>query len=92
MGKEKLKGKAEGIELYECFSGESKQEVALKKKTLVDFEAGVKFYLAKKYASAAVFFNNVLLLNPEDRTTQLFLNRVEQFRLESKADDWIKDE
>ncbi len=89
LGKEKLKGKVEGIGLYECFSGGHKQEIALKKKSLADFEEGVLFYLAKKYTSAAASFNNVLLIHPSDSTTQLFFNKAEQFRLENKADDWL---
>jgi TolA-binding protein len=73
-----LKGKQESINIHECFSGNSKQELQKKSESLSDFNAGVTYYLNKSFGQANHAFQKVVDFNPEDRTAKFFLNLTRQ--------------
>jgi adenylate cyclase len=57
-------------------------------KTKADFEQGLHHYFAKEFTEASVCFNNVLKVNPEDRTARLYLERSAQFMVRGVPEDW----
>ncbi|MCC7402579.1 MAG: GAF domain-containing protein [Chitinophagaceae bacterium] len=78
LGLVQLKGKQESINIHECFSGNSKQELQKKSESLSDFNAGVTYYLNKSFGQANHAFQKVVDFNPEDRTAKFFLNLTRQ--------------
>ncbi|MEM7018879.1 MAG: ATP-binding protein, partial [Pseudomonadota bacterium] len=71
----RVKGKSEAITVYEIFDADSAEQRQLKKDTFPDFEQGFMFYHAQNFEKAEIFFEKVLLANPEDKATQVYLER-----------------
>lgn len=81
LGKVQVKGKQSSIGIHECFSSDSETQVEKKERTLPIFNEGMYQYLNKSFANAIKSFQAVTEVNPEDRTTQFFLdNSIRNFQ------------
>ena len=88
LGKVQVKGKKEPVGIYECFDGDDPELITLKLRTINDFEKGMSHFFSKEFPEASVAFNQVLKLNPEDKTARLFLNKASQYSIEDVPEGW----
>jgi hypothetical protein len=73
-----LKGKQSSINVHECFSCNTENEIEKKLDTLSAFNNGVSFYVNKLFSNANDAFKNVIDINPDDRTARFFYNHTRQ--------------
>lgn len=78
LGLVQLKGKLSSINIHECFSCNTKDEIQNKSNTLPVFNEGVSFYLNKQFGSARDAFKKVTESNPNDRTARFFYENTIQ--------------
>lgn len=78
LGKIKVKGKKEHIDVYEVIDGDNPQTAELKHRTREQFEEGLAKYFAGKYSSASLNFNAVLETNPDDKAARIYLTKAVQ--------------
>lgn len=83
-----VKGRNEPISVYEVLDAESDVVRSLKLQSLPDFEQGLNHYRLADLACAQACFENVLAINPTDKTAQLYLERVELLGDRGIPDDW----
>ena len=73
LGSVQLKGKQNQIDIHECYSGNTEEEIFKKQKTLSTFNRGIYSYLNKSFSAAEEAFLSVAEVDPEDRTAEFFL-------------------
>jgi len=78
LGLVQLKGKHNSINVHECFSCDTEQELQNKLDTLSIFNEGVSHYLGKSFEQANEAFKKVIAINPNDRTAKFFFNYTHQ--------------
>jgi two-component system, sensor histidine kinase ChiS len=88
LGKVQVKGKNNSLKIFECIDGDGDAIVEKKKATLEAFTDGMNNYFAKDFAMAAVGFQQVLKVNPDDATARLFLQKSGQFIATGVPQDW----
>jgi signal transduction histidine kinase/DNA-binding response OmpR family regulator/ligand-binding sensor domain-containing protein len=76
LGKVQAKGKNMLLDVYECFDGDSEEQVSFKKASLQYFHDGINSYYAKDMAGARKYFDMVYQLNPDDATAFWFLHKI----------------
>ncbi len=87
LGKVQVKGKKNTIGIYECFDGDSSENIANKQESLDDYKKGITHFLNKEFTKAMVEFDKVLAYNPADRVTKYFVNRSAKLTIEGIAND-----
>jgi class 3 adenylate cyclase len=88
LGKVQVKGKQSSIGIHECFSSDGEDQVYKKEKTLLIFNDGMYHYLNKSFANAIKYFESVIHINPEDRTTQFFLDNSIRYLQKGVPENW----
>jgi hypothetical protein len=88
LGKVQAKGKHNSIDVYECFDGDSEDQVELKKATLQIFHTGLEAYFAKDMMAARKYFDQVYQANPLDLTAFGFLHRVHGYITNGLPANW----
>jgi hypothetical protein len=88
LGKVQAKGKNQSIQVYECFDGDTEEQIQLKKSTLTMFHSGLEAYFAKDMMSARQYFDNVYQANRSDLTAFSFLNKIHGFLGQGLPENW----
>jgi len=88
LGKVQVKGKNNSLNIYECFDGDGDEIIGKKIASLSSFNDGMNHYFEKDFAMAALGFQQVIKLNPEDSTAKLFLQKSGQFIATGVPQDW----
>ena len=88
LGKVQVKGKQEVIKIFECFDGDSKEMIRLKKETLVDFKKGMQLYYAKSFKDATLNFKKIISKNPDDAAALLFFQKSTDLMENNVDEDW----
>lgn len=88
LGKVKMKGKNEVIGVYECFDGDEDDCIALKIKTLKDFEKGLKYFFNKEFPKASAAFDKVLTKNEKDYVAKYFVTKSAEYTISGTPTDW----
>jgi adenylate cyclase len=88
LGLVQLKGKQEPLHIYECFSPNTKEEVARKQKTLALFNEGIENYLNSFFSNSVQAFETVTEINPEDLTAGFFLDNAKIFLQKGVPENW----
>jgi signal transduction histidine kinase/CheY-like chemotaxis protein/class 3 adenylate cyclase len=88
LGKVQAKGKQNSVGVYECFDGDSAEQVKLKKKTLQLFHSGLESYFMKDMIGARKFFDQVYQVNPADTTTLGFLHKIHGYLISGVPAEW----
>ncbi len=78
LGLVQLKGKLSSINIHECFSCNSRNELQKKLETLTSFNEGIGFYLNRLFDKANDAFNKVTKMDNEDRTARFFYLHTRQ--------------
>ncbi|MBI3456578.1 MAG: CHASE2 domain-containing protein [Candidatus Rokubacteria bacterium] len=77
-------GRSQPVQIYECLGEPSARESAL----LEAFRLGLAAYAARDFKRAGEYFQRALAQAPEDGPSQLYLERVQRFRVEPPPADW----
>lgn len=88
LGKVMVKGKHQAIGIYECFDGDDENQIALKTKTLKDFEKGLKYFLNREFPKASATFNKVIIKNPDDGVAHYFMTKSAEYTISGVPEDW----
>ncbi|MDO6518868.1 ATP-binding protein [Zobellia uliginosa] len=88
LGKVQVKGKDAIIGIYECFDGDRSEIVALKIKTLNDFEKGLDYFFGNQFPKASAAFDKVLTANPKDRVAKYFVTKSAEYTISGVPKDW----
>lgn len=81
-------GRTEAIAIYEVLDVEQEPVQALKRQTLSVFQKALSDYTTGNLESAKVGFEQVLEVNVEDRTAQLYLARIRQLQQDGLPPGW----
>ncbi|HMH34271.1 MAG TPA: adenylate/guanylate cyclase domain-containing protein [Puia sp.] len=88
LGLIQLKGKLAPIRIYECFNGLEEHDFGKKLTALPLYKQGVFDYFNKSFKDASDKFCRVLEINPEDRTSKLFLGRANHYLDAGIPENW----
>ncbi|MGD1698585.1 adenylate/guanylate cyclase domain-containing protein, partial [Dapis sp. BLCC M229] len=83
-----VKGRNHPIKIYEVMDGDPEYLLKLKKQVQPDFEQGVLYYQQQEFAMAKEYFQKVLTVNSQDKTTEIYLERVNNFLSEGVPNNW----
>ncbi|MGD1712665.1 response regulator [Dapis sp. BLCC M172] len=83
-----VKGRNHPIKIYEVMDGETEYLLKLKKQVQSDFEQGVLYYQKQEFNIAKEYFQKVLTVNSQDKTTEIYLERVNNFLSEGVPTNW----
>ncbi|MCP3925830.1 MAG: HAMP domain-containing protein [Desulfobacterales bacterium] len=75
----KVKGKSKWVDIYEVFDCDSKEQIALKVKSLSSFTKGITSYQRKDIKEALIYFKKVVEINPLDNPAKLYIERCEHY-------------
>jgi len=88
LGKVQVKGKQEPVSIYECFSGNTEEEIRIKKNTLSFFNEGMDHYLNRSFEPAIKNFQSVIETHPEDLTAGFFLDTAALYLQKGVPENW----
>ncbi len=83
-----VQGRTESITVYEVLDAEVEPIRSLKIKTLPLFEEGLQQYCQGNFANAKVCFEQILELNPDDKTSKLYLERIRSLLDRNIPENW----
>lgn len=83
-----VKGKQNAISVYEIFDGENEHNFELKFKTRSIYEQGIEYYYKKDFLEAKKCFSEILIKNPEDKVSSIYLQRSDYYLSHSIEEDW----
>ena len=83
-----VKGRTKSISIYEVLEAETDMRRSLKQQTLATFEAGIQAYSDRDLTAAKAHFATVLAQNPEDKTAQMYEQRVSLLIEQGVPQDW----
>jgi two-component system, sensor histidine kinase ChiS len=78
LGRVKVKGKSQPVEVFEVYDGNSEQLINLKRQTRPEFERAVALYVERNFAEAQQIFETILQRNQQDKVTQLYIERCKK--------------
>ncbi len=88
LGKVLLKGKKEPTAVYECFDGDSPDVIESKVMSHSLFDEAMERYLSRNFKEAAMIFEKVMSIHPEDLPAQFFCKRSTNYQTYGVAEDW----
>ena len=80
LGRYKVKGKSEPVNVFEVYDADPQHLIELKRQTRAEFEQGVSLYVGEKFTQAQEIFERVLQENQQDRVSQLYIERCQKAR------------
>jgi adenylate cyclase len=89
-----VKGRTEPIEIYEVLEAEVESSRQLKLETLEIYEKGIQYYKASADAAAdnlhqaKAAFEQVLSINPQDKTARLYCDRINAMLDRGLPENW----
>jgi class 3 adenylate cyclase len=88
LGKVKVVGKTQEIEIFEVLPAEREPIFEMKLACKSLFEEGLKLYFAKQFAEASVQFTQSLKLFQNDKAAQLYLKNCANYMVNGVPDSW----
>ena len=88
MGKAQVKGRELPIGLYDVFQGDDEEIRTLKLATQEEYDKGLHLYINGKLTEAEKAFQNVLMVNPLDKTAEYFLIRTRDWQKRLLPENW----
>jgi adenylate cyclase len=87
LDKISVKGRHEGLLIYELYSGKDEIEKPLRK-LFSYYEQALEFYLNRNFSDALKHFNTVLKYRPTDGPSKIMVERCQHFQESPPPDDW----
>lgn len=84
LGRVKVKGKDNAVALFEIFDADGAAELENKNKTKDDFELAIMRFSRREFEQAAELLDKVAAIDPNDKTTEVFIERIEKMQLAEK--------
>ena len=81
LGRVKVKGKSEPVEIFEVYDANPEDLIAFKSDTTPRFEEAVAYYVEEDFAQAQQIFQELLESNDQDRVVQLYIERCAKARV-----------
>ncbi len=81
LGKARVKGKKQMTTIFEVLDGNPPAYIEKRLETKAEFERGVRFYFAGKFAEALECFQRVVAVDPSDRAATLYAQKSEHYML-----------
>lgn len=88
LGKIKVVGKTQPIEIYEILPAEPDEILEKKNAAKPFFEEGLRLYFNKQFAEASVQFTQSLKVFPNDKAALHYLQESAQYMLTSVPENW----
>ncbi|MDW3651182.1 MAG: adenylate/guanylate cyclase domain-containing protein [Bacteroidia bacterium] len=88
LGQVQVKGKKDPVALYECFDGDSPEQVEKKVASSQTFSKAMREYYDRNFQQAVDALKSVLDINPSDMTAKLLLHRTQGFLQRGVPDNW----
>lgn len=88
IGLVQLKGKQQSINIHECFSGNTDEDIFKKQKTLSTFNKGIYNYLNSSFGASVQAFISVGEVHPEDKTAEFFLTNAKLYMQNGVPENW----
>jgi len=88
LGKVQVKGKKAPVGIYECFSGNTEDEISITQNTLEAFNRGMDQYLSKSFSDAIDSFKQVIQYHPEDLTAEFFIEKATRYIKYGVPENW----
>ncbi len=82
-----VKGKTQGVRIYELAGERGTLTPALKTK-LEQFNEGMDLYMARQWKKATSLFQDLKEMYPSDKPVRIILERCEKYAAEPPGDDW----
>ena len=73
-----VKGKNNAIKIFEIFDADLEKFKQLKIETLNDFKKAIKGYFEHNFENSLKLFTKIHKINPDDKVTEIFMNRCEK--------------
>jgi class 3 adenylate cyclase/CheY-like chemotaxis protein len=83
-----VKGRNEPISVYEVLDAEVDEIRLLKKASQPKFDRGLEYYRQGDFENAKKYFTQVLAMNAEDKTAELYLNRINYLLTQGAPENW----
>ena len=84
LGRVKVKGKDKAVALFEIFDSEDEARRENKNRTKVNFEDAIMRFSRREFEEAGSLLQKVAVVDPDDQTAQIFIDRIEKMRLAEK--------
>jgi two-component system, sensor histidine kinase ChiS len=84
----RVKGKTESVAVYEIYDEALGLVNQLKTQTQAMFEEGFRAYCDRKFAKAQLIFEEVLVINSEDKAALLYVKRCQQYQQYDVPEGW----
>ncbi len=81
LGRVKVKGKSQSVDIFEVYEGNPQHLIDLKKQTCAEFEQGVYLYIEERFAQAEQVFQQVFKKNEQDKVTQVYIERCKEAQI-----------
>ncbi|MCI5221821.1 MAG: hypothetical protein D3924_03905 [Candidatus Electrothrix sp. AR4] len=88
LDKVTVKGKKKSVTIYEALDGLPENIKALKIASKFDFEKAIRYYRFGELAQAKKIFQECLLRCPEDRASDIYVRRCEDYLKFGLGKDW----
>jgi len=83
-----VKGKTQPVAIYEVMDYHDDQSYPHLSDALRQFRAGLQDYRQQRWAKAKSAFEEVLSMNPADKTAQLYVGRCDLLQSKPPGDEW----
>lgn len=92
LGSVKLKGKNNLLSIVECINGFDELQFERKLQTLSHFNDAMNSYHDQQFENALQIFQTILTTDPDDLTTNYFLNNTKKYLREGVPKNWTGTE
>jgi adenylate cyclase len=83
-----VKGKTEPVAIYEILSYHTEETFPNSTEVLELFKDGLSAYRVRRWDQAIKLFKEAAALNPNDKPSQLYIERAEHLKANPPPDDW----
>jgi signal transduction histidine kinase/class 3 adenylate cyclase/ActR/RegA family two-component response regulator len=83
-----VKGKQKPISIFEVLDAETELVRELKLQTQLDFQQGLEHYRYYEFRASKTCFYKVLSVNPDDKTTAMYLERINHLMEKGVPENW----
>ncbi|MDG1276413.1 MAG: AAA family ATPase [Algoriphagus sp.] len=88
LGRVRLKGKEENINVYEVFNQDQESVLQAKLETAAEYDEALIAYFNKDFSTAIGLFSGVLKINKHDMVTGMYLQKAAQYLANGVPENW----